>query len=140
MKKLFPRQSLLNFADGVDLAAVPDNPITKAILDFRHVLIHLQDSPSAEIVHKQFSDLLHKNAKLKMRKGKIKRPPGAKEPIIRLVGNAEAHLIHDEEQVSIPNTRKDWDEILYSMFQRMRGHPAPDRWGCIERGEITEPT
>ena len=42
--------------------------------------------------------------KLKMRKGKIKRPPGAKEPIIRLVGNAEAHLIHDEEQVSIPNT------------------------------------
>ena len=50
-----------------------------------------------------------------MRKGKIKRPPGAKEPIIRLVGNAEAHLIHDEEQVSIPNTRKDWDEILYSI-------------------------
>ena len=37
--------------------------------------------------------------KLKMRRGKIKRPPGAKEPIIRLVGNAEAHLIHDEEQV-----------------------------------------
>ena len=34
-----------------------------------------------------------------MRKGKIKRPPGAKEPIIRLVGNAEAHLIHEEEQV-----------------------------------------
>ena len=50
--------------------------------------------------------------KLKMRKGKITRPPGAKEPIIRLVGNAEAHLIHDEEQVSIPNTRKDWDERI----------------------------
>ena len=47
--------------------------------------------------------------KLKMRRGKIKRPPGAKEPIIRLVGNAEAHLIHEEEQVSIPNTRKDWE-------------------------------
>ena len=57
---LFPRQSLLNYADGSDLAAVPDNPITKAILDFRHVLIHFQDSPSAETVHKQFSDLLHK--------------------------------------------------------------------------------
>ena len=59
-EQLFPRQSLLNFADGVDLAAVPDNPITKAILDFRHVLIHYQDSPSAKTVHKQFSDLLHK--------------------------------------------------------------------------------
>ena len=52
--------------------------------------------------------------KLKMRRGKIKRPPGAKEPIIRLVGNAEAHLIHEEEQVSIPNTRKDWDEISFT--------------------------
>ena len=52
--------------------------------------------------------------KLKMRRGKIKRPPGAKEPIIRLVGNAEAHLIHEEEQVSIPNTRKDWDELYNS--------------------------
>ena len=59
-EQLFPRQSLLNFADGVDLAAVPDNPITKAILDFRHVLIHYQDSHPAKIAHKQFSDLLHK--------------------------------------------------------------------------------
>ena len=47
-EQLFPRQSLLNFADGVDLAAVPDNPITKAILDYRHVLIHFQDSPFAD--------------------------------------------------------------------------------------------
>ena len=56
---LFPRQSLLNYADSVDLAAVPDNPITKAILDYRHVLIHYQDSHPAKIAHKQFSDLLH---------------------------------------------------------------------------------
>ena len=59
-EELFPRQSLLNFADGVDLAAVPDNPITKAILDYRHVLIHFQDNPHAKAAHKQFSDLLHK--------------------------------------------------------------------------------
>ena len=59
-EQLFPRQSLLNYADSVDLAAVPDNPITKAILDFRHVLIHYQDNPHAKTAHKQFSDLLHK--------------------------------------------------------------------------------
>ena len=68
-----------------------------------------------------------------MRRGKIKRPPGAKEPIIRLVGNAEAHLIHEEEQVSIPNTRKDWNEILYSIFSECEDTPLRTRWGCIER-------
>ena len=78
--------------------------------------------------------------KLKMHKGKITRPPGAKEPIIRLVGNAEAHLIHDEEQVSIPNTRKDWDEILYSIFSECEDTPLRIAGWRIERGKITEPT
>ena len=58
-----------------------------------------------------------------MKKGKITRPPGAREPIIRLVGNAEALLIHDEEQISIPNTRQAWDEILYSMFDACDDSP-----------------
>ena len=51
---LFPRQSLLNYADGIDLAAVPDNPITKAILDYRHVLIHYQDSPPLRLLINSF--------------------------------------------------------------------------------------
>ena len=73
--------------------------------------------------------------KLKMRKGKIKRPPGAKEPIIRLVGNAEAHLIHEEEQVSIPNTRKDWDEILYSLFSECDDTPLRLAGGVLIGGQ-----
>ena len=73
-----------------------------------------------------------------MRKGKITRPPGAKEPIIRLVGNAEALLIHDEEQVSIPNTRKDWDEILYSMFHECEDTPLRIAGGVLIGEETQE--
>ena len=76
--------------------------------------------------------------KLKMRRGKIKRPPGAKEPIIRLVGNAEAHLIHEEEQVSIPNTRKDWGEILYSIFSECEDTPLRLAGGVLKGGQGTD--
>ena len=74
---------------------------------------------------------------MKMRKGKIKRPPGAKEPIIRLVGNAEALLVHEDEQVSIPNTRKDWNEILYSMFSECEDTPLRLAGGVLIGGQGT---
>ena len=50
-----------------------------------------------------------------MKKGTIKRPSTSKEPIIRLVGNAEA-LLADDEVIDIPHVPMAWDQILHGMF------------------------
>ena len=47
-----------------------------------------------------------------MRKGTIKRPVGTKEPIIRLVGDADLHIIDDTVSMEMHDLRTDWDDIL----------------------------
>ena len=62
-----------------------------------------------------------------MRKGTIKRPPGATEPIIRLAGIAEPA---SEETVSVeyPNVPKSWQEVLKSMFPKPRTTENSSHW------------
>lgn len=48
-------------------------------------------------------------------KGTIKRPASATEPIIRIVGDAENHIIEDEIK-EFPIIPTGWDEILHCMF------------------------
>ena len=55
-----------------------------------------------------------------MRKGKITRPSGAKEPIIRLTGDAQPPT-DATATVEILHVPQGWDEILYSMFGMRRG-------------------
>ena len=47
-----------------------------------------------------------------MREGTIKRPAGTKEPIIRLVGDADLHIIDDTVSMEMPDLRTSWDDML----------------------------
>ena len=49
------------------------------------------------------------------RKGKIMRPPGCKEPIIRITGTPDAHTA-DGEIIIIPDIPPSWSEILHGML------------------------
>ena len=51
-----------------------------------------------------------------MRKGTIKRPMTAKEPIIRMTGDAELYLVEDVQAIEIPRVPQDWDSVFDEMF------------------------
>ena len=52
-----------------------------------------------------------------MRKGTIKRPVGAKEPIIRIVGEPDVHMVANAgETMEMPDLRTGWQDILEDMF------------------------
>ncbi|MDE0398899.1 MAG: hypothetical protein OXL96_13975 [Candidatus Poribacteria bacterium] len=58
-----------------------------------------------------------------MLKGTIQRPAGAKEPIIRIVGDAETYLIEGSEAIEVPRTPEGWQDILRGMFFECRDTP-----------------
>lgn len=55
-------------------------------------------------------------------KGKIKRPPGCKEPIIRITGTPENHST-DGEVIIVPDIPPDWDEVLHGIFSECHDTP-----------------
>ena len=57
------------------------------------------------------------------RKGKIMRPAGATEPIIRLIGTAEQFIVEGEEILDIPHVPPDWEEVLYGMLGECHDTP-----------------
>ena len=74
-----------------------------------------------------------------MRTGKIKRPRGAKEPIIRLVGTAEQLLQTETEQViDVPHTPAGWDDVLRGMFSECVDTPLRKGGGeLVAEEELT---
>ena len=57
------------------------------------------------------------------RKGKITRPAGATEPMIRLVGTAEQFIVEGQEVIEIPHVPPSWKEVLYGMFGECHDTP-----------------
>jgi len=65
-----------------------------------------------------------------MKKGTIKRPAGAREPMIRLTGDANLHIVGDSEaSIEDPSVPQDWGDILHGMFRECKDSPWRES-GC----------